>query len=302
MKTIELWNQVTRLMYDQINSKEAFYIAANRAYSRVNQYAPLKGRVVLHHNPVRPVMRVRNIGHCSSEEQTYKLPQGYAYSFRATGMGKATIVAKGVDGLDVKQTIEWSPKDSGNGYARMSGFLLPLPAAGAAPIRASSATITFEGAYRYFVEELQVFDDVVSNRTVDILEYGDDIAYDFSLLFDDFSMFSETPVKKECCGEYGIARRYLIRGNVLHLLSSDNGNYLVEYRKKLAKIEEDTDFELDDDIAQVIAYPVAAELLLEVDREMAAYYEDMFIRQISTIIAKRERMENPIFVTNGWEN
>jgi hypothetical protein len=229
---------------------------------------------------------------------------GYAYTFRATGSGLARITAVTEEGDEVVQEIKWSANGGGNrkGHTLLNGFLLPLQSVAEAPSRAVSARFEFMGAYRYEVQELQTFNEIVSNRTSDIVEYGDWIPYNFADIVDDFFAFSEVPVMRAENEEYVLPSEYLIRDSILSLPFDKCGDFLVEYEKKLDEITEGCEIEIDDELAQVLAYPIASELWLDVEPEKATYYEDMFVRSISTVMAMRRSQENPIIITNGWEN
>lgn len=303
MKTIDLWNQVTKLIFnDQIEDQKAFYVAANRAYMRVNRYDPIRRSAVIVHRPIEPKTRIVCILHPFGETIPVNVCGGLAFSFRATGTGNVKVTAYGEDRKPVTQTIYWNRKDTRYGYECVSGFLIPPGSVYDAPQMATSAVFEFGGSYRYQVDELQIFDEVVSNSVADIHEYGDWVPYDMTEAVPDFFAFSDIPVKYGRDEQYVSADRYLIRGSVIQLPSSESGEYLVEYEKKLDEIKEGVDFELDEEFAQVMAYAVAAELWLDVEAEKASYYEDMFVRTISTIMATRKSRENPIVITNGWEN
>lgn len=274
----ELKNDVARLGFLSYIEDEACFIAsANRALSLIYVDRPVSKTAILSFSGPR-ASRVREfIEHRSGEEITLSF-SGRSISFRSSGTGECIIT------------------DS------TGSNLIPLTSDGQLTKQFiyGSGTVTFRGNYYFTVSNLAVFDDLTSNKLVDVPEY--------------------TPYRElypeKCCEGFRafVGHPRDKNGNIVEAVSLSDGKisapfnyrdeiYLTYYRApQLIKADSPatTVIDISEECAPMLPLLTASFMWLDDDAGKAQYYMSLYRDMIANVKRYSRNRLDSSYVGNGW--
>lgn len=273
----ELKNDVAKLGFESyIEDEDCLIASANRALFLIYVDRPVSKSTIVSFRGPR-VNLVREFTEHRSGESISITCTGKAVSFRSTGTGSCVItdntgsnsIPLSADRQLVKQFIY------------------------------GTATITFSGDYYFTVSNLAVFDDIISNKAVDIPEYTPYKELNAQDYCDDFRAFCSQPCDKD---GNPIRDIKLIDGRIRVPFNYRGEIYLTYYRtpKQLSKELPDAMIDIPEESTPALPLLTAAFMWLDDDAGKAQYYMSLYRDLIANIKRFSTNKIDTVYRVNGW--
>ena len=273
----ELKNDVAKLGFESyIEDEDCFIASANRALSLIYIDRPVSKSAVITFKGPRVSFVKEFIEHRSGE--TITIPcKGMSVSFRSSGIGECVI------------------RDStGAGSVQLSGDRQLVK-----QFVRGDATITFIGDYYFTVSNLAVFDDLLSNKPLDIPEYNPYRELNPKDYCDDFRAFSSHP-----CDKFGnpIDSVTLLDGRICAPFDYRGEMYLTYYRtpKEINATDPNASIDISEECAPMLPLLTASFLWLDDDAAKAQYYMTLYRDMVANTKRYSTNKIDTAYRVNGW--
>ena len=273
----ELKNDVAKLGFESyIEDEDCFIASANRALSLIYIDRPVSKNTVITFSGPGVSLAKEFIEHHSGESITIPC-NGRAVSFRATGMGECVI-----------------RDSSGAGSVQLTGERQLVK-----QFINEEATITFLGDYYYTVSNLAVFEDLLSNKPVDIPEYAPYRELNPNDYCDDFRAFSTKPCDKFVNPIDSVS---LIDGRIRAPFDYRGELYLTYYRtpKEIDTTNPNASIDISEECAPMLPLLTASFLWLDDDAAKAQYYMSLYRDMIANTKRYSTNKIDTEYRVNGW--
>ena len=273
----ELKNDVAKLGFESyIEDEDCFIASANRALSLIYIDRPMsKSAVITFKGPGVNLTR-EFIEHRSGESISIHC-KGKAISFRSSGIGECVV-----------------RDNTGAGSVQLTGDRQLVK-----QFISGDATITFLGNYYFTVSNLAVFDDLLSNKPLDIPEYNPYQEINPKDYCDDFRAFNSYP-----CDKFGnpIDSVTLLDGRIRAPFDYRGEMYLTYYRtpKAIDKTNQNVSIDISEECAPMLPLLTASFLWLDDDSAKAQYYMSLYRDMIANTKRYSINKIDTAYRVNGW--
>ena len=273
----ELKNDVAKLGFESyIEDEDCFIASANRALALIYIDRPVSKSTVITFRGPKVILSKDFIEHHSGE--TITIPcHGKAVSFRTSGVGEC-VIRDSTGASDVQLS---SDRQLVKQFIR------------------GDATISFIGDYYFTVSNLAVFDDLLSNKPLDIPEYSPYRELNPKDYCDDFRAFSGMP-----CDKFGnpIDAVSLIDGRIRAPFDYRGEMYLTYYRTP--RVIDKTNFnvliDVSEECAPMLPLLTASFLWLDDDAGKAQYYMSLYRDMVANTKRYSTNKIDTVYRVNGW--
>lgn len=273
----ELKNDVARLGFESyVEDEECFIASANRALSLIYTDRPVSKTAVISFRGPRAALVREFIEHRSGEEITIPF-RGRSVSFHTSGVGNCVISDSSGSNL-IPLSHDWQLTKQ---------FL------------SGEGTITFKGDYYFTVSNLAVFDDVTSERAIDIPEYTPEREIAPDEYCDGFRAFSTYPKDKD--GNQVKTVR-LTDGRICAPFNYRGELYLTYYRtpKKITAEDVNATIDISEECAPMLPLLTASFMWLDDDTAKAQYYMSLYRDMIANVRRYSNNKVDTVYGDNGW--
>ena len=273
----ELKNDVAMLGFESFVEDEACFIAsANRALSLIYVDRPVSKTAVVTFKGPRVSFSTEFIEHKSGDVITIPI-SGKSISFRSTGTGSCVIIDNtGSNSIPLS-----------NNSQLVKQFIH------------GSGSVTFSGDYYYTVNNLAVFDDLISNRPTDIPEYSPYRELNPTDYCDDFRAFCSP-----ACDKNGnpISSIQLIDGRIRAPFDFRGEIYLTYYRtpKEIVATSQDVLIDISAECEPMLPLLTASFLWLDDDAAKAQYYMSLYRDLAANVKRYSTNKIDTVYRVNGW--
>ena len=306
MKVSELYYQVAGLGFEaSLESDPRFIYAANRALLQVNALRPATKLYRLLHAPLKnicnedstnPIMK-------TNEELIFTAKGAKAYYFESN-------FGEGVAYIEYFRDGEWkisgtvTPPRGNKEFLSYKKNIQPIGGGGGGYLSSDEdVRIRFTGAYAYTVQNVALYDVLISAYVDDIPVFSEYCEYDISSLAPNFLRLAPVAVIDEDEREIVSKDVYTENGRLVYIARNKPGTYLVRYYTKPkvikdAKIEEAID--LDEDLCALLPTLIASYLFAEDEPNLAEYYQAAYYKMAAELEARSRTIGTANITNNGW--
>jgi hypothetical protein len=273
----ELKNDVAKLGFESyIEDEDCFIASVNRALSLIYVDRPVSKTALISIRGPRATFTREFIEHHSGESITVSL-SGKAVSFRTTGHGTCILRDK-TGAAEITLDADNQP---------VKRFFY------------GNASVTFLGDYYFTVNNLAVFDDVVSNRLTEIPEYTPFKEIRPEDYCTDFRAFSSHP--RDNTGKIVDSVR-LIDGKIIVPYNYRKDLYLTYYRspKRLDASSMDAEIDISEECLPMLPLLTASFMWLDDDTAKAQYYMTLYRDMVANVKRYSTNKIDTEYRVNGW--
>jgi hypothetical protein len=308
MTVAELYNSVAQLGFEtSLESDDRFVFAVNRAILQVNRIKPATSIYKLNHFPLKNVIGQDTFSPiCKSDnELIFVAHNAKSYYFECNGNGTLAFEKPNTNGgWDTFYSVTLSSADGS--FKRYKGFIKDGDDYVAGAIR-----MRFYGVYTYYVQNVALYSNFISDRADDIQVYGKYIEYDIASRVSDFLSFAKPPIVDAKRGVgFVLNGDYFIEGEgKICIPASANGVFDICYNRRptaitaedVANTATDKNIDLNEELCAILPNLVASYIWLEDEPEKAQYYLSLYREQVAEIEARAKDLR-PLVYRNktGW--
>lgn len=277
MTISELKSDVAHLGFEkEIEDEALFFASANRALSLIYIDRPVSKTATLSFRGPRITLLRDLIEHKGGEHIVIPIT-GKSLSFRSSGVGTCYI-----------------SDSSGTSTVKLNGDRQLTK-----QFLSSDGSITFTGEFSYTINNLAVFEDLLSNNAIDIPEYSPNRELSPEDYCDGFRAFSGYP--KDKFGNTVDAVK-LVDGKVIAPFDYRGDLYLTYYRTPapIKSSTYDEKIDVTDECAPLLPILTASFLWLDDDAGKAQYYMSLYRDMIANIRRFSNNKVDTEYSVNGW--
>lgn len=309
MTVQELYNSVAQLGFETaLESDDRFVFAVNRAILQVNRIKPATAIYKLNHLPL-----INKIGEdtfspvCKKggAELVFNASAVKSFYFECNGNGQM-IIEKTTDGVnwDIIGNTELSSPDGR--FIAYKGFIKDTGS-----FTANAVRMRFLGDYLYYVQNVAMYEDVVSNNVEDISGYSKYVKYHIASRVSDFMSFAVPPIADaERNAGFVFNVDYFVDGeNNLCIPASASGVFDICYKRRpnavsiddLTNLTDIKNIDLSDELCAILPNLVASYLWVDDEPDKAQYYLSLYREQVAEIEAKAKDLRPFVYRNKtGW--
>ena len=304
MKVTDLYSSVAQLGFETIlDSTERFVYAVNRALLQVNRINPLTSIYKINHFPLKNVLTETNDDPiCKDKEEIVFIAENVkSYSFECNGKGDMIIEKN--EGGDNWATIGSVTLDHSGSFKRYAGLIQNGGEDVSGLVR-----LRFLGKYIYYVQNVAMYESLISDEVSDIPAYSKYTAYDVASLANDFISFAYPPIVDAKRDEgFVLNRDYFVEGEGKILLpASINGVFEICYNRAPTPITAESidsaeTIDLSPELCAILPNLVASYIWVEDEPDKAQYYLSLYREQVAEITAQKKDMRPATYRNKtGW--
>ena len=262
-----------------VTNMSLFVTCLNRAMRRLFTDRRIEKSVRIAARSLTPISYYKKI-ECKSGSATEIPLNGVSYSMRVHGTGNYVVKDDGET-----RTYSFTSK---NETKLVKGFV------------GTGGKITFYGSFSFTIYDLAIYDQIYSQYTEDIPDYGPRTIFNMRDLYSDFMCFSSPAT--DTSGN-PIDKCMLYDGKV-EVDSSYRGEIMLTYRRlptPLSDVDEDAVIDIPPEYEHLLSSLVAAYYWYYIDEGLAKYYLGQYEENIQSLKENcYDRINLGYVNTNGW--
>jgi hypothetical protein len=304
MTVAELYSSVAQLGFEtSLESDERFYYAVNRALLQVNRINPITSIVKINHFPLKNLLNGENFEPVCKKDKAivFMAENARSYYFECNGTG-TMIIENSIDGNEWRK-IDSVELSSNGQFKQYKGFIRD----GGIFIEGIKR-LRFTGDYLYYVQNVAMYADLISDKVSDIPAYARFAAYDIGSLANDFISLAYPPivdVKRD--DGFVLNRDYFIEGDSKILIpASTQGVFDICYNRTPKMLTEESlerndVIELNPELSAILPNLVASYIWVDDEPDKAQYYLSLYREQVAEILAQKRNMRPAVYRNKtGW--
>lgn len=298
----ELYDSVAQLGFEEsIEYDKMFYTSTNRALIEVSRIRPQVKLYTIVHAPVPNLLDCGcGLYTHTDEDIVFECHDAKAFTFEVMGTNCKYYIEAMINGswaVCATDTVNASAFTRKSGFVKyLNDFVTP-----GTPCR-----IRFSGSYRYYVRNIAMYGELLSDNASDIPEYGQYVFYRVRDNVADFAGMESPPVIDSDTGKVLDSTAMKVENDgTIGLKYELKGQFSVRYRHLPTQInadmDEDTELDVDNDTASLLPNLVASEIWLEDEPSLSQLYRNRYNEQVALIMSKdKDYTTATIRNSNGW--
>ena len=304
MTVAELYNSVAQLGFEtSLESDDRFVFAVNRAILQVNRIKPATSIYKLNHFPLKNLIGVNTyepICHKGKEDLIFVVQDAKSYYFESNGNG-TMVIEKSIANGEWEVIGSRTLSSTDGSFKAYKGLIDGVEGV---------VRMRFYGDYIFYVQNVAMYDGVVSAKEEDIPVYGKYMEYDIASRANDFLSFASPPIVDAQRGAgFVLNSDYFIEGDgKICIPASASGVFDICYNRKPKNITLDdipngdnVNIDLGAELCAILPNLVASYIWVEDEPEKAQYYLSLYREQVAEITAQKKDLRPMVYRNKtGW--